>query len=310
MIQYGNIPIVEEKVFHPPRRAGIIVHAGLIVLFSIAGLLGLWRATLARISPTLLIYLLPAVLAVFVIPLLIYRMAALLGASYTIERNGIRLHWGLRTEDIPMDAVQWVGRAEQYKLRLPRLFLNFPGAVVGLRQKTSSVPVEYLAARTHSLVLITTPQRIFAISPENEESFLNSFRRVSELGSISPITAHSSYPSLLLSLSWTERLPRSLILTGLGLSLLLIMWVALVIPGREQVSLRLMPAGSEQGTVPAVRLLLLPVLNSFFYIIDTILGLFFYRYNESRPAAYMVWGSSIFTSLLFMGAVYFIIRGG
>jgi hypothetical protein len=63
-----------------------------------------------------------------------------------------------------------------------------------------------------------------------------------------------------------------------------------------------------QGSVPAVRLLLLPVLNLFFYIIDAILGLFFYRRSESRPAAYMMWGSSILSSLLFMAAIYFISR--
>lgn len=300
---------MDEKIFHPPRRAGLVVHVGLIVLMSIIGLLGLWQATLARVGPTLLVYLLPALLAVFVIPLLIYRISALMGARYIIERDGIRLRWGLRTEDIPMNAVQWVGKAEHYKNRLPKPLFFFPGAVVGLRQGTGSIPVEYIAAHVHPLILIVTPIRIFAISPEDVDAFLKAFHRASELGSITPISERSAYPALLLSLSWTERMPRSLILIGLGMSLLLLMWVALVIPGREQVSLRLIPVGNAQGTVPAIRLLLLPVLNLFFYIIDTILGLFFYRNRESRPAAYMMWGSSIITSLLFMGAVYFITQG-
>jgi hypothetical protein len=168
--------------------------------------------------------------------------------------------------------------------------------------------VEYLAARLSPLILIATSERIFAISPEDEGAFLNAFRRASELGSITPIPRRSAYPGLLLTLSWTEPVPRNMILIGLALSLLLLMWVILVIPGNERVILRSWAGGSAQDTVPAVRLLLLPILNLFFYIIDAILGLFFYRRVESRPAAYLVWGSSIFTSLLFMGAIYFISR--
>lgn len=299
---------MDEYVFHPPRRTGIILHLGLIALLGAAGLLGLLQASRARVGPTLLIYLLPALVSVLLIPLLLYRLSALFGASYIIERDGIRLRWGLRAEDIPMDAVQWVGKDEHYNSRLPRPFIYLPGAVRGLRHQPGSPPVEYMAAHIKPLILIITPQRIFAISPENGEGFLNAFRRASEQGSITPIPARSAFPRLLLSLSWTERLPRTLILVGLLLSLLLMMWVALAIPGREQVSLRLVPVGSEPDMVPAVRLLLLPVLNFFFYIIDMILGMFFYRRIESRPAAYLMWGSSIFTSLVFMGAVFFITR--
>lgn len=297
---------MDEFVFHPPRRVGFIVHAGLIVMLVAAGLFGLWQATRARVGPTLLLYLLPALAAVFLVPLLIYRVSAIYGASYRVGPDGIRLRWGLRAEDIPMDAVQWVGKAEEWKSRLPKPFLQIPGAVLGVRHLPDSRTLEYLAARAGHLILVTTPQRIYAISPEDEGAFLKAFRSVTELGSVTPIPARSAYPVLLLSLSWSERMPRTLILLGLGLSLLLLIWAALVIPGREQVSLRLDPGGSALGSVPAVRLLLLPILNFFFYIIDAILGLFFYRRSESRPAAYLMWASSIFTSLLFMAAVYFI----
>jgi hypothetical protein len=177
---------------------------------------------------------------------------------------------------------------------------------LGVRRLPDSRTLEYLAARASHVILVTTPQRVFAISPEDQEAFLKAFRSVAELGSITPIPARSAYPALLLSLSWSERLPRTLILLGMGLSLVLLIWASLVIPGREQVPLRLDPGGSALGSVPAVRLLLLPILNFFFYIIDAILGLFFYRRSESRPAAYLMWASSIFTSLLFMAAVYFI----
>lgn len=297
---------MDEYVFHPPRRTGFLVHAGLIILLSAAGLFGMWQATSARVGPTLLIYMLPALVAVFLVPLLLYRTSAIFGANYVVERDGIRLRWGLRAEDIPMDDVQWVGKAEEWKGRLPKPFFHIPGAVLGVRQVHDARTLEYMAASANQLILITTPGHVYAISPEDREAFLKAFRRVSELGSVTPIPARSAYPALLLSLSWSERLPRTLILLGLALSLLLLMWAALVIPGREQVSLRLDPSGRALGSVPAVQLLLLPVLNLFFYIIDAILGLFFYRRTESRPAAYLMWGSSIFTSLLFMGAVYFI----
>jgi hypothetical protein len=85
-------------------------------------------------------------------------------------------------------------------------------------------------------------------------------------------------------------------------------WVGVTIPGRSQISLRFNLGGAPGEYMPAVQLLLLPVINAFFYLADSFLGLFFYRRPEIRTLAYLLWGSSSLVSLLFMAAVLFIVR--
>jgi len=49
------------------------------------------------------------------------------------------------------------------------------------------------------------------------------------------------------------------------------------------------------------------VLNLAFYAADLVLGLYLYRHPETRPLAYLVWGSSVLASLVFLGGVFFIL---
>ncbi len=57
----------------------------------------------------------------FFVPFLfvLYRGYALLRARYIIEREGLRLRWGLREEDIPMQQVEWVRAVQDLPYNLP-----------------------------------------------------------------------------------------------------------------------------------------------------------------------------------------------
>jgi hypothetical protein len=147
---------------------------------------------------------------------------------------------------------------------------------------------------------------------------LTAYQRLTELGSLSPLTARSVYPSFLLARLWRTPSARALLLGGLALNLLLLAWVILVAPGRGEVMLGFQRGGEA---VPGIRLLLLPVLSSFFFLIDFFVGLFLYRrslypkassgasYLPPAPysvLAYLLWGSGALTPLLFILAVAFI----
>jgi hypothetical protein len=268
----------------------------------------LWQASLAESGPTFLVYLLGALLAIAFIPGLIYRMYALLQARYTLARDGISLYWGLRREEIPINSVNWLGSAEQNGMVLRKPFLRIPGAVLGVQTQADGKPVEFLAARDTNLVMIVTPDRVFAISPADTAEFLSTYRKLAEYGSLAPIQSISDYPTFLLSRSWADRPARVLLITSAFLALGLILWVSLSIPNHPQISLRLNTGSSPVELVPGIRLLLLPVLNTFFFIIDLLLGLFFYRRTDTKSLAYLMWVSSALTSLLFFGAVYFILQ--
>jgi hypothetical protein len=298
----------EVFVFRPPRRTGIILHAVAVLFLIVIGAFGLWKASEAESGPTFLFNLLVAILAIAFLPGLVYRMYSLQRARYILARDGISLIWGLRHEEIPIDRINWVGSADQNGMALSKPFFRLPGAVLGVQSQTDGKSVEFIAARDTKLVIIVTPDRIFAISPADETAFLHTYRRLAEFGSLAPIQSVSDYPTFLLTRSWADRPARILQVSSAVLALGLILWVSLSIPDHPLISLRLNPDGSPIELVPGIRLLLLPVLNTFFFIIDLMMGLFFYRGENTRSLAYLMWASSTLTSLLFYGGVYFILR--
>jgi hypothetical protein len=286
----------------------MVLHGTLAVILAAVGILGIWRASLADSGPRFLIFLLIALAAIGILILFIYRLYALQQARYIVARDGISLYWGLRREEIPINQITWVGSTTQNRMKLSRPFIRLPGAVLGVQPQPDGKAVEFLAARDSNLVMIVTSERIFAISPADETEFLTTFRRLAEFGSLAPIQPASIYPTFLLSRSWADRPARTLLIASAVLALGLILWVSLTIPNHATTTLRLNPDGTAVELVPGIRLLLLPVLNTFFFIADLLLGLFFYRRSDTQPLGYLMWASSVLTSLLFSGAVFFILR--
>jgi hypothetical protein len=297
----------------------MIFHLGAIAILTAIAAWGLWQASLTDSSPIFVLSLLPAVLAVIIVPILAYRLQALRSAFYLLERDGITLRWGLRSEEIPINDILWVRPASELGSELPLPWLRWPGAVIGTRTHDGGVPVEFMASESGQLVLIATKKGMFAISPPDPAAFLSTYHRVTELGSFSPLKARSVYPTFLLARVWRRRRARYILLAGLAINLLLLAWVVIVAPRRGQVILGFQRGGEP---VPAIQLLLLPVLSSFFYLVDFISGLFFYRRGVmllATPAgtgpspapnmvlAYLLWGSGFITALLFFAAVAYIL---
>ena len=300
----------DEFAFRPDRRMGYIFHIAGILLFTLASLFGLWQASQASIGLMFMLYLLPALASVIIVPILVYRVYALQSAVYILQREGIRVRWGLRSEDIPMDDVLWVHPAAELSAPLPLPALRWPGAVLGKRHLAGGGEVEFLAGNFHDMLYIATPGGGMVISPVAPDRFLETFQRFTEMGSLTPLPARSVYPAFLLARVWSAKLARGLLLTCVLLGLALLVWVSLSIQGRSQLHLGFRPDGSPGDLVPAVRLMLLPILNSFFFLVALFLGMLFFRRDDSRPLAYILWLGSALTNLLFLMAVFYILKSG
>ena len=307
---FSNTRTHEEYLFRPPRRAGMFIHLGFILLLLGASALGLYLASRANLGLVFLLYLLPGIAAVILVPILTYNLYCLRTAQYSLERDGLRLRWGLRVEHIPMTSVLWIHSQAEMTTPLPKPVLRLPGAVVGVRQLPGGKALEYLASQGQGLVLIGIEERIFAISPDDANGFQYAYQRLTELGSLTPIPARSIYPSFLLNRVWVDRPARLITLTSLALSLVLLVWVSLVTPGRSQVHLGFYPDGLPGDLVPAVQLLLLPILNGLIVLADLFAGLFFYRREETHDLAYLIWGVSAVIPVFFLAGVFFILRAG
>jgi hypothetical protein len=303
-------------IFYPPRRSGLIFQGLAILGLVAAGLWSIWRAAEAQVGPSFLLYLAPALLALVVVPFLVYRAYAMWRAAYILEREGLHIRWGLRSEEIPMSEVRWVRMSGEMQGGLPVPVLRWPGAVLGVRRLPDGVEVEFLAVQTRPLVLVATPEKIYAISPNDPGEFLKRYQQFAELGSLAPLPGRSVFPSFLLTRVWSTRPARYLLLAGLVFSLILVAWVSLAIPSRPAISLGFTPEGVPVEPVPSVRLLLLPVLNIFFYLASVLAGLYFFRSeglpdgNVRVPLAYLLWGGGALSPLLFLLGVYFILRAG
>ncbi len=223
-------------------------------------------------------------------------------------REGIRLRWGLRVEEIPMDHVLWIHPASDLTSPLPLPWLRLPGSLLGKRQVPGGGIVEFLAGGTRNLVFIATQSGGFAVSPSNPERFIETYQRITELGSLSPVAPRSVYPSFLLYRLWADWPARFLLLGDFLLSLALLAWVSLSIPAQNQVHFSFYPNGSPGELVPSGQLILIPILNFFFLMIDLLAGLFFFRRDDSRFLAYLLWSASAVTTVLFLLAVFFILR--
>jgi hypothetical protein len=297
----------------------MIFHMGAIAVLVAFASWGLWQASLTDSGLVFVLSLIPALIAVSIVPLLAYRLQALRSAFYLLDRDGIILRWGLRSEEIPSNSVLWVRPAAELDYKLPLPWLRWPGAVTGTHREAGGTPVEFMASETGQLVLIATPKGLYAVSPDDPAKFLSTYHRLTELGSISPLKARSVYPTNLLARLWRRRTARYLLLTGLAINLLLLAWVILVAPTRGEVILGYQRVGEP---LPAIQLLLLPVLSSVFFVLDFVGGLFFFRRGVlliATPAgagaarapnmvlAYLLWWSGLITALLFFAAVAYVL---
>ncbi len=293
-------------VFSPPRRAGLFFQGSATLILAAAAGIAL---TVALRSPRGLDFLSGVVLVVafsLPLPFLLYRIYALLRGFYSLDRDGLRLHWGLRVEDIPLPEIEWIRPAKEMGMRLPLPLLAWPGGILGGRTVESLGPVEFMAADLSRLLLVATPRRIFAISPRETSRFLRAFQDVNELGSLTPISAQSFYPASLLSQVWSDRPSRALILSSILLGLALLAWVSLAIPGRASLPLGFLPNGQPGEGGPPERLLLLPVLDGMILVINLAGGLFFFRRPGQRLLSYLLWSSAVLSTFIFLLAVGFI----
>src|SRR5512146_1017091 len=120
-----------ESQFLPSRRSGILFQGIVLLFLGALGGLAFWAAMQQGIGSDLVFYLVLSVLLLAPTPIIVYRLYALFQATYVLERDGLRIRWGLRAEDIPLPQIEWVRPASDlgFALRMP--FTSTPGAFLG-----------------------------------------------------------------------------------------------------------------------------------------------------------------------------------
>lgn len=297
----------ESQVFYPPRRRGLMFHLLLGVIL-LGGSLGCLILAFNQPQQGRFVLLLLGSVMLFVpLPWVFYRGYALMNAFYRLERDGLRLRWGLRAEDIPLPEIEWVRPARELGFSLPLPPLIAPGAVLGSRKVAELGTVEFMASEMDALLLVAARDRVFAISPQDGRAFNRAFQRMIELGSLTPLPPYSAQPAAFARRVWDDRPARWFLIAGLILTILLLIVVALAIPSTPSVSLGFNAQGQPLPPVPGEQLLLLPVLGILIYLVNLLAGIYFYRRESDRAVAFMLWIASAFTPLLFLTAAVIMI---
>ena len=292
--------------FPPPRR-GLTLQVTLIIVAIVLTALFAVLASQEPIGLRFTIYILVAAFAFFPLPFLAYWLYSLNRANYSLDREKLTLTWGLRVEQIPVSEVEWVRPMEALASPLALPFIHLPGAITGFRRHPDLGPVEFLASDSKSLLVLATSKRVFVISPQDTAGFMQNIQRAIEMGSLTPAAPQSVYPAFIVVHAWESMLARYLWLAGLFLNIGLLAWVSLLIPTLGHIPLGFLPSGAASEPVPGAGLILLPVVSLFFYIIGWVAGLTFYRRPDHRPLAHIVWASGVFSTMLFLVAVMFIV---
>jgi hypothetical protein len=301
--------MINSKIGHfpPSKRLGLIAHGLIILALAGASTWGFWNLTRASVGPTFVNFLLIGLIAFVPIPFFGYRAYALLRADYYIDRDSLAMLWGLRVEDIPLTDIEWVRPASDLSnpLSLPRFRL--PGAVLGTRRHPDVGLVEFIASDARNLILVATSKRVFAISPRDAASLVRTFARATELGSLSPAEPVSVYPSFIVTQAWQNSLARFLWMSGLALNIGLIVWVGVLIPTLNQIPFGFDAFGVPNDPTASSRLILLPLLSMLLFISGLVTGLYYYRWDKTRPLAVILWISSAVSALLFLMAALFLV---
>lgn len=293
--------------FPPPRQRGLVIHIVLIALLGVTAGVSFWQLFQTPVGVAFAVYIVLFLASAIPLPVLAYRLYALGRANYQLDRNILRLMWGMRVEEIPISEIEWLRPVQGLVAPLALPFFRLPGSILGLTRQPDIGEVEFMASEVDSLLLVATPRRVYAISPENPAAFAAAFQKIIEMGSLSPGAGRSEFPSFVVGRAWESAWVRFLWLTGLLLNIGSLVWVSALIPSTQRVPLGFGSGGAPLEAVPAAQLILLPLLSIVLFVVGWLAGIFFYRRADQQILSLTLWASSALTSLLFLLAIYFIV---
>lgn len=298
---------MNTDLFPPNKRNGLIFHGIVLAVFLAISAFGFINIARTDVGPNFVLFLLVGLIAFAPVPIFGYRAYALVRAEYILDRDSLEIRWGLRDEDIPLSDIEWIRSLNDLTHPLGTPPMSMPGAILGLRRHIDLGVVEFIASDKKNILLVATAKRVYAISPSRPGEFTQTFARATELGSLVPAQAKSVYPSFIVAQAWDNGIVRYLWLATLFLNLGLFVWVGLLIPSLTNVALGVAPDQSVTP-VPSVQLIIVPLISTLMALIGWSAGLYFYRRKKQRVLSFIVWASSLLTSLLFLAAVFFIIN--
>ncbi len=210
-------------------------------------------------------------------------------ARYTLDRNAIVIQWGAYERQIPLGAIQQILTAADIKgLRL-RGVLHWPGLSVGVGYAPELGPIYFYATRPlNQLLFIQTAQRVYAISPADQEGFLAALRERQEIGQTQDIEESEQHPAFFDWPFWRDSMVWGLLGSSVLLWVLLLAVLAWQFPALPpQIVLQTDAQGAPLLVANASRVFYLATLGAVFLLLNGGGGLIFY--HRERMLTRILW---------------------
>lgn len=270
---------------------------GILFLFSTCALLtGLEIFLLRRFDLTqvsLQFFLMLIALIIFAVPLffLLYRLYSLIFSYYRLERDGLHIRWGMRSEVIPLNAIEWVRTPQEMTEDVPWSVLPMPGAYLGTVPVGDHTTFEFLASDMSKMLFLGTSRFIYAISPANPANFMTGFERILQMGALSNIQWTTSRPGNWILEAWNNRLGRICTIVSMVLLAALYIWIGTRFQVQGTAPLTTVQVEIPQGRTMTVSMVAIPMTATLIWVLGTLLGLWVFQQKENRRTAELVWAS-------------------
>ncbi len=293
-----------DQVYEPPRRLSLLFNMGFsfLALLGALTLLFLGSGNTAR-DPNLPLLLLAVPLLVILI-FLSYRAFLILTTRYLLGRSSLELRWGFQREIIPLDLVEWAHPISDFDSPMPLPGFLLPWQYYGWRKIRGLGLVVFAATDKPNMLLIRAGNRHFVISPVDAHAFAREFENVSALGAAEEIEPISQNLRSMLGEITRDGTSKKLLIAGLA-SVLLLTVVTIAFSAT-----RLNVTWITLEQVSSNRLLLLLLVGVLVWLLNTLLGTYFFLQNLlEKRWIFLIWGWSILVSLILALAAVFMSLG-
>ncbi|MCR4406935.1 MAG: PH domain-containing protein [Anaerolineae bacterium] len=294
--------------WRPRRLRGFLVGLGIVASIAILDiLLAIW---ITHRPVDLLTFVLGLIVALSLpaLGLMAYWLYSLVGMQYTLERNGLIITCGAAKQIIPMDSIQQIvpgaGRAlegRMWGVRWPGCWLGH-GHLAGL-----GLTLFYATAPLDEQLLVITPTLTYAISPNNQEAFIQDFETRRQLGPLKPWSQESQQARFVSWPIWSDRMAHVILGLGLLLNTTLFAYLCWRYPGLPSVvPLHFDASGAVDRSGMRASLFVLPTIGLLAWVGNGTLGLLL-RARE-QVAAYLLWCGTLLVQVLLIVAMLTLVR--
>ena len=289
-----------EKDFSPPKSRSLIINGLIAALLVAAILFFLISGSLTGQGWLAIIFIGVGLLLLIPLTLAIYRIITISTTVYSLTREALEVKWGLRRELIPMAEIEWVHPVSDFETPLPLGFTLIRGSYYGETNIKGLGKTVFAATAPDQMVLVKLSQAYLVISPDDKLTFTDTYKQLSQQGSLQQIQPESEDLRMLWQRVMNDRYAMRSLLGGAISFLVLILSTAIIVGLLQQV------VWVSMEVVPSSRLFLLALIGLFFSILNTLTGLFLYLQERTgKVVVYLLWTWTILINVILNLAMIF-----